>query len=113
MNNKLDAILKELKSYKCRSTVTNPRSEANETEDIQQSASKSKKSIGVNASNTENSESENDNYPLKASEMKNLRRPAKLFVRSETDLNATLVSNEDSEEGDYHMDMVQIGGTKD
>ena len=30
--------------------------------------------------------------------MKDLRRPAEPFFRSETDLDATLVSNEDSEE---------------
>ena len=74
----------------------------NETEDIHPSGSKSKGSIGVSASNTENSESEDEDYPLKASEKKDLRRPAKPFFRSETDLDAILVSNEDSEEEDYH-----------
>ena len=64
----------------------------NEANDMHPSGSKSKGSIGVNAFNTKNSESEDEVYPLKASEMKDdLRRPAKPFFRSETDLDATLV----------------------
>ena len=51
----------------------------NEAEDMQPSGSKCKETIGVTASNTENSESKDEDYPLKASEMKDLRRPASLF----------------------------------
>ena len=75
----------------------------NEAEDMHPSGSKSKGSIRVNAFNTENSESEEEIYPLKASEIKDdLRRPAKPFFRSETGLDATFVPNEDSDEEDYH-----------
>ena len=79
MENKLDAFLKEIKSNKSVSTVTNPRSEINETDDMLPSGSKSKKSIDVNASKTENSESEDEDHPLKAFEMRDLRRSAKLL----------------------------------
>ena len=40
MENKLDAILKEIKSNKIASTVTNPRSEMNEIQKMQPSGSK-------------------------------------------------------------------------
>ena len=56
----------------------------------------------VHASNTENSDQENKDYPLRPSEMKDLRHPAKALYRDELDLDATVVSNEDSEEEDYH-----------
>ena len=51
MDNKLEAILKEIKSNKSASTVTNPRSETNEIRDPQPSGSKTNRSIGVHASN--------------------------------------------------------------
>ena len=69
MENKLEMILKEMKSKKSASTVTNPRSEINENRDPQPSGSKAKRSIGVHASNNENSDSENEDYPLRASKM--------------------------------------------
>ena len=71
MENKLETILKEIKSNKSVSTVTNPRSEINENKDPQpllqnksKSGSKTNRSIGVHASNNENSDSENDDHPL-------------------------------------------------
>ena len=60
MRNKLETILKEIKPEKSASTVTNPRSELNENRDPQPSGSKTNRSIGVQASNNENSDSEND-----------------------------------------------------
>ena len=63
MENKLDAILKEIRTNKSNSTVTNPRSEINEMQPL---GSKSERSIGVSASNNDNSDSEDDDYPLKA-----------------------------------------------
>ena len=53
VENKLDAILKEIKSNKSASTVTNPRSEVNEIQNMQPSGSKTNKSIGVHASYNE------------------------------------------------------------
>ena len=77
MDNKLENILKEIRSNKSMSTTTNPRSETADTQNLQPLGSKS---IGVHASNIENSDSENEDYPLKASGSKDLRRPAKTFV---------------------------------
>ena len=80
------------------STTTNPRSEA-----AQNSQPSGSKSIGVHASNVENTDSENEDYPLKASGSKDLRHPAKPLYKNEIDLDETMISNEDSEEEDYHM----------
>ena len=74
MNNKLVTILKEIRSNKSLSTTTNPRSE---TAEAKNSKSLGSKSIRVHASNNKNSESENEDYPLKASGSNDLRRPAK------------------------------------
>ena len=102
MENKLDAILNEIKSNKSASTVTNPRSEMNEIQNMQPSGSKTNKSTGVHASYNENIDSEDEDCPLQASKMRDLRHPAKPFHRSETNLDRTLISDEDSEVEDYH-----------
>ena len=109
MDNKLDAILKKIKSNKRASTVTNPRSEMNDTQNMQPSESKIDESIGVHSSYNKNSDSENEDYPLQASKMKVLVHPAKLFYRSETNLDETLVSEEDSEEEYYHTVDLSFG----
>ena len=67
------------------------------------SGSKNGLSIGVHASNNKNPESENEDYPLQASKMKDLRHPARPFHESETNLDETMISEEDSEEEDYHI----------
>ena len=106
MENKLDAILKEIKSNRSHSTVTNPRSITNEIEDIQPAGSKSKESIGVHASNIENTESEDESNPVRASEMTELKQPAKPLFRSESDVDVTIHSDEESDAEsleDYHM----------
>ena len=102
MNNKLEAILKEIKSNQSASTVTNPRFDVNEIQDTQPSGSKIDKSRGVRASNNENPDSESDEYPLRASKMKDLKHPAKLFFQNESDVGITIHSNEESDEEDYH-----------
>ena len=106
MENKLDAILKEIKSNRSHSTVTNPRSLTNEIEDIQPTGSKSKESIGVHASNIENAESEDESNPVRASKMTELKQPAKPLFRSESDVDVTIHSDEESDAEsleDYHM----------
>ena len=102
MENQLETILKEFKSNKSASTVTNPKSEINEIKDPQPSGSKTNKSKGVHASNNEISDSENDDYPLRASKMKELKHPAKPLFQNESDVDVTILSNEESDEEDYH-----------
>ena len=65
MENKLDAILMEIKTSKSTSMTTNPRSEMNEIENMQPSGSKGKRSMGVNASDNESIDSENEDIPSK------------------------------------------------
>ena len=64
MDNKLETIVKEIVSNKSLSITTNPRSEKAGAQNSQPSGSKS---IGVHASNIENSDSENEDYRLEAS----------------------------------------------
>ena len=66
------------------------------------SGSKKIQSIGIHASNNDNSDSENDNYPLRASKMKDLKHPAKPLFQNETDVDVTILSNKESDEEDYH-----------
>ena len=88
MDNKLETILNEIRSNKSLSTTTNPRSETAEAQNSQPSGSKS---IGVHASNIENSDSENEDYPLKASGSKDSRYPEKPLYRNEINLNETIL----------------------
>ena len=62
------------------------------------SGSKNERSIGVRASNNKNPESENDDNPLRASKMKDLRHPAKSLYQNELNLEDEIIA---SEEG-YH-----------
>ena len=100
---KLETILKEMKSNKSVSTVINPKSETNEIRDSQPSGSKTNKSIRVHASKNEISDSENDDYPLRASKMKDFSHPLKPLFHIESDVDVTILSNEESEEEDYHI----------
>ena len=98
------AILREVKSNKSASTMTNPRSDFNEIQDLQPSGSKTAQSIGVHASNNGNSDSENDDYPLRASKMKDLKHPAKPLFQTRSDVDVTINSDEESDiEEDYHI----------
>ena len=106
MDNKLETILREIKSNKSASITTNPRSEINENRNQQPTGSKTDRSIGVHASNIGDSDSENDDYPLRASKMKDLRHPAKPLFRAESDVDVTIHSDEESDAEpmeDYHM----------
>ena len=106
MENKLDTILKEIKSNRSHSTVTNPRSQNNGVDDMRPSGSRSKEPIGVHASNIENSEPEDEDNPIKASKMTELKHPAKSLFRSESDIDVTIHSDEESDAEsveDYHM----------
>ena len=103
MEKKLDAILKEIKSNKSATTATNPRSEMDDIQNMQPSGSKTNRTIGVHASYNDNSEPENEDYPLQASKMRDLRHPARPFYESETNLDETMLSEKDSEVEDYHM----------
>ena len=83
--------------------TTNPRSEINETGNMQPSGSGGKRSMGVNASDNESLDSENEDIPLKASEMRDLRHPVKPIHQNDTTLDATVIFNEESDNEDYHM----------
>ena len=58
--------------------------------------------MGVHASNNENSDSENNDLPLRASEMKDLKHPATLLYQNESDVDVTIQSNEESDEEEYY-----------
>ena len=107
MDNKLETILREIKSNKSVSVVTNPGSENTEMQNIQPTGSNGNKSIGVHASNNENSETEEEDFPLRASKMKDLKHPAKPLFQTETDVDVTMHSddetNSESEQEYYHM----------
>ena len=96
--------MKKIRTNKTTSTITNPRSEINRTQNSQTLGCKSNRFNGVHASNIENSDTENeDDHPLRASEMHEFRNPARPFYQNVPNLDARLVSSEDSEEEDYHM----------
>ena len=100
IDGKFEAILREIKICKNASTITNPRSESNDTQNTQPSGSRS---IGVHASEKDNSDSENEgSHPIRASNMHELRNLARPFCQNRFELDETIVSNEDSEEEDYH-----------
>ena len=82
--------------------TTNPRSEMNEIGNMQPSGSGGKRSMGVNASDNESLDSENEDIPLKASEIRELRHPAKPIHQNDTTLDATVIFNEEPDEEDYH-----------
>ena len=102
MDNKLETILRGITTNKSLSTTTNTRSETRETQNAQPSRSKTDKSTGFRASNIGNSYTEDGDYALGSSERKGSRHPTKPLYRNELDLDATIVSNEDSEEEDCH-----------
>ena len=102
MENKFDAILKEIRTNKTTSIITNPRSEIDGMQNSQPSGSKSIMSNGVHASNIENSDTEDeDGHNLRASQMHELRNPARPIHQNIQNINEAIVSNEDSEEEDY------------
>ena len=107
MVNKFDAFLKVIRTNKTTSTITNPTSEINGIQNSQPSGLKSNRSNGVHASNIENSDRVDDDHFLRASEMHELRNPARPILQNIPNINETIVSNEDSEEEeDYHKNEV-------
>ena len=103
MENKLDAILLEVKSSKNTSMTTNPRSEINEIGNMQPSESGGKRSMGVNASDNESRIKRR--YPSQRgcpSRNERLRHPAKPINQNDTTLDATVIFNGESDEEDYH-----------
>ena len=74
----------------------------NEIQNKQVLGSKNLQSIEVHASNIVNSDLKEDDHPLRACNMSELRNLAKAFHQNELDLDETMISNRDSEEEDYH-----------
>ena len=66
------------------------------------SGSKNERSLEVHTSNNKNSDSENKDIPLKASDKRELRHPVKPIRQNESTLGTRIMSNEDSEEENYH-----------
>ena len=59
--------------------------------------------MGGHASNNENSGSENDDFPHRASKLKDVKHPAKRLFQNKSDVDVTILSNEESDEEDYHL----------
>ena len=93
-----------MRTSKTASTITNPRSEPNGIHNLQPSGSKNDKSSGVRASNIENSDTENEgDHPFRASDMRELRNPARPLCQNVPNLDETILSEGDSEKEEYHM----------
>ena len=82
MEETFKTILKKIRSNKTVSSTTNPISESIETQSMQRDP-KMKMSIEIRASEIDNSESEDKDYPLRGKEMRNLRHPATLAHQNE------------------------------
>ena len=87
--------------------VTNTRLQLNEIGSMQPSGSSCKKSMGVNASDNESLDSEKEDIPLKASEMRESRHPAKPIQQNNTTLDTIVLFNEESYEEDFHNSVEQ------
>ena len=71
---------------------------------MQPSGSRLGQSNGVHAYFDENSEPDDEGYPPQTSKLRDLRHPAKSLFRSESDVDVTIHSDEESDlEEDYHM----------
>ena len=64
----------------------------------------------VHASDDWNIYSQDEDYPVKASEMKDFRHPAQPIAQNVFNLEDTININENPEEGDYHMVPTQLPG---
>ena len=67
----------------------------NEKQNRQLSGSEKVQSIGVRASNSKNPESEDEDDPLKASDMKETKHPAKSLYQNELNLEDEKIAPED------------------
>ena len=90
------------------STITNPRSEINDNQNPQPSESNINESTGVHASTNVNLDSDQHEHPLRASDMSELRNPAKPFSQNRLNLDETIVSDEDFEDEHYHTNFAQL-----
>ena len=63
------------------------RTETNEMRNVQPSGSKNEKSKRLHRSDSGNTVSENEDYPLRASERRNLKHPAKAMFQNELRCN--------------------------
>ena len=100
MENKFVAILKQIRRFdKSASTITNPRSEVDGIQKSQPSGFKNDMPNGVHASKIENSDTKNEgDHPLRASDMREMRNPARPLYQNTPNLDETIISEEDSEE---------------
>ena len=91
MENNFEAILKGIRTSKSASTITNPRSETNGTLNSQPSGSRNGRSDRVHASNVGNSDTEDeDDHPLRASDMRKLRNPARPLYQNAPNQDETI-----------------------
>ena len=103
MENKVEVILREIRTDNSASTITNPRSEINRTQNTESTGSRNDRSIGVHAPNIENSDTEKEFHSLRASDMSELRNPAKPLYQNTPNLDESVIPNEDPEQEDYHI----------
>ena len=82
VEDKFETILKAMRFNKSTSTLTNLRCGLNETQNVQPTGSKTEMSLRVHASVGENTDAEDGNYPLRASEIRSLRHPVKPMFRN-------------------------------
>ena len=102
LETKLSQRIKEMKSSKKASSATNPRLDTIDTQNIQPSGSKGNRSVGVHASNTVDSEKDEDSHLLRPSYMNEWSNPSEPFSQNELNLDDTMISKKDSDEDDYH-----------
>ena len=74
----------------------------NEMQNKQHSGSKEVQSVGVHASNNKNPESEDEDNPLKASDMKELKHPANTMYQNELNLEDEMKASEE----EYHKTLL-------
>ena len=110
IENNFEAIFKEIKSNKSASTKTNPRTATSKTQNTQPSESQSINSIGVRASNNEKSDTQDENYSLKASETRGIKHPATLLAPKLTKprCNYSFDSALDSETRFRRLELINI-----
>ena len=103
MENKVEAILREIRTENSASTITNSSSQINRTQNTKPTRSRNDRSIGILATNIKNSDTENEDNPLRASDMNGLRNPAESLYQNTPNLDESVIPNEDPEEEDYHI----------
>ena len=108
VEDKLEAILKGIRSIQSISTVTSPRSEIIDTQNIRPSGSGNEQFMRVRASEIENIDLEGEDYPLRASEMRELGHP---ILQNVLHLDETVIKNDHPEEG-YNTPLYRNDGKR-